>query len=325
MKRSTVLATIIAIGLVFHANATDYYWIGGASSDWSNGANWSLAEGGTAANAYPNSGEDTAFFPSGATLTLNSYAKVRKIFTDGTLTLAGNGNGGIQTTANNNTAPLTIGGTGLIRLAGVNIIAPYATKAINARTEITNAIEIVEGTTNILRIATGSSRYSSLHVRGALSGSGTLIVRSNTDSDSYQAYFYGDASAFAGVFCDRMDGDTNATRINIVSPVALSPLATYNLTAPYGNDGNNYILRVGGAETTYQMGALNGEVHFDGNNNSPLRAGIYCMPSSDTDVRIACDCARLACDSIRSSYARNCCYYSEETKKLLHDKNKLKS
>lgn len=51
---------------------------------------------------------------------------------------------------------------------------------------------------------------------------------------------------------------------------------------------------------------------FDGNNNSPLRAGIYRMPSSDTDVRIACDCARLACDSIRSSYARNCCYYSEE-------------
>ena len=71
MKRSTALATIIAIGLVFHANATDYYWIGGASSDWSNGANWSLTEGGTAASAYPNSGEDTAFFPSGASLTLN--------------------------------------------------------------------------------------------------------------------------------------------------------------------------------------------------------------------------------------------------------------
>ena len=268
MKRSTALATIIAIGLVFHADATDYYWIGGASSDWSNGANWSRAEGGEAANAYPNGGEDTSFFPSGASLTLNSYAKVRKIFTDGTLTLAGNGNGGIQTVANNNTAPLTIGGTGLIRLAGVNIIAPYATKASSARTEITNAIEIVEGTTNILRIATGSSRYASLHVLGALSGSGTLIVRSNADSNSYQAYFYGDASAFAGVFCDRMEGDTNATRINIASPAALSPLATYNLTAPYENAGNNYILRVGGEETTYQMGALNGEVHFDGNNNS---------------------------------------------------------
>ena len=268
MKHSTVLAAAMAFVLAFHAHATDFYWIGGESSEWANGSNWSLTEGGEAASAYPNGGDDTAFFPSGASLTLNSYAKVRKIFTDGTLTLAGNGNGGIQTVANNNTAPLMIGGMGLIRLAGVNIIAPYATSASGARTEITNAIEIVEGTTNIFRIATGSSRYSSLHVRGALSGSGTLIVRSNTDSDSYQAYFYGDASAFAGVFCDRMEGDTNATRINIVSPAALSPLATYNLTAPYENAGHNYILRVGGAETTYQVGALNGEVHFDGNNNS---------------------------------------------------------
>ena len=261
-----VLAALLFTSLPLWA--TTYYWIGGASSEWSNGANWSLTEGGASASAYPNSDEDTAFFPSGASLTLNSYAKVRKIFTDGTLTLAGNGNGGIQTDDSNNVAPLTIGGTGLVRLAGVNIVAPYATKAVNAMTEITNAIEIVEGTTNIFRIATGSTRYASLHVLGALSGSGTLIVRSNTDSGSYQAYFYGDASAFAGVFCDRMEGDTNATRINIVSPAALSPLATYNLTAPYENAGNNYILRAGGTDTTYRMGALNGEVHFDGNNNS---------------------------------------------------------
>ena len=112
MKNSTVLAAAMAFGLAFHAQATDYYWIGGESSEWANSSNWSLTEGGEAASAYPNGGEDTAFFPSGASLTLNSYAKVRKIFTDGTLTLAGNGNGGIQTTANNNTAPLTIGGTG---------------------------------------------------------------------------------------------------------------------------------------------------------------------------------------------------------------------
>ena len=104
------LALALAAAVLLPASATTYYWIGGASGDWSNGANWSLSEGGASAGAYPNSGDDTAFFPSGASLTLNSYAKVRKIFTDGTLTLAGNGNGGIQTTANNNTAPLTIGG-----------------------------------------------------------------------------------------------------------------------------------------------------------------------------------------------------------------------
>lgn len=277
-KTSRVLsfcfAAVIAAG-ASSALATDYYWIGGASSEWANGANWSETAGGAAANAYPNSGEDTAVFPEGASLTLNSYAKVRRIFTDGTLTLAGSGNGGIQTVANNNVAPLFIGGTGLVRLAGVNIIAPYATSSSNARTEITNALEIVEGTTNILRLATGSSRYSSIHVRGALSGAGTLIVRSNTDSSNYQAYFYGDASSFAGVFCDRLEGDGNAARINIMSAAALSPLATYNLTATYANAGNNYILRAGGTDTTYRIGALNGEVHFDGNKNNASGSNQY--------------------------------------------------
>ena len=254
---------------------TWWYWIGGASDAWADGSNWSHFAGGAAAGGYPNSGDDTAFFPSGASLTLNSYAKVRKIFTDGTLTLAGNGNGGIQTVANNNVAPLTIGGTGLVRLAGVNIIAPYATQSGNAKTEITNALEIVAGTTNVLRLATGSSRYSSIYVLGALSGSGTLIVRSNTDSGNYQAYFYGDASAFTGVFTDRLEGDDYAARVNIMASAALSSLATYNFTATYSNAGNNYILRAGGTGTTYRMGALNGEVHFDGNKNNASGANQY--------------------------------------------------
>ena len=177
MKRSAVLATIIAIGLVFHADATDFYWIGGASSEWASGNNWSYENGGAAAGAYPNDGNAVAFFPSGASLTLNSIVKARKIFTDGTLTLSGNGNGGIQTTGSNNTAPLTIGGSGLIRLAGVTIYVPYATSDAGSQTQITNDLEIVAGTTNVLRIATGNTRYASAYLRGALTGSGTLIAR----------------------------------------------------------------------------------------------------------------------------------------------------
>ena len=51
---------------------------------------------------------------------------------------------------------------------------------------------------------------------------------------------------------------------------------------------------------------------FVGEREAPLRAGIYRMPSSDTDVRTACDCARLACDSIRNKYSEHSCYYSDE-------------
>lgn len=72
------LALALAAAAAFSASATTYYWIGGNSAEWNNGSNWSLSEGGASAGAYPNSGDDTAFFPSGASLTLNSYAKVRK-------------------------------------------------------------------------------------------------------------------------------------------------------------------------------------------------------------------------------------------------------
>ena len=258
----------MAFGLAFHAHATDFYWIGGESSEWANGSNWSYENGGAAAGAYPNDGNAVAFFPSGASLTLNSIVKARKIFTDGTLTLSGNGNGGIQTTGSNNTAPLTIGGSGLIRLAGVTIYVPYATSDAGSQTQITNDLEIVAGTTNVLRIATGNTRYASAYLRGALTGSGTLIARSNTDSTNYKVYLYCDASDFRGVFADHLPGDENATRVYVMTESALGQYAAYDLAATYSDGGRNYVLRAGGIGTTYKMGALNGEVHFDGNNNS---------------------------------------------------------
>ena len=270
-KHTTIRASVFAMAFALcvpSAWATSYYWIGGNSAEWTNGSNWSLTEDGAAANAYPNGSDDYAHFPSGADLTLNGFVTVRGIFTDGTLTLSGNGSGGVRTASSNNSAPLYMGGEGLVRLAGITINVPYATSSAAAQTQITNNLEIVAGTTNTFTLCTGSSRYASLHMRGALSGSGTMIVRCNSDSGNYQAYFYGDASAFTGTFADHGADDDNAARININSAAALSGTATYNLAATNSAAGQNYVLRAGGTGTTYQIGALNGEVHFDGNNNS---------------------------------------------------------
>ena len=187
--RTSVFAMVFALG-VPSAWATSYYWIGGSSAEWSDGANWSLTEGGAAANAYPNGNADEAYFPAGANLALNSFVTVRKIFTDGTLTLSGNGSGGVRTSSSNNTAPFTMGGTGLVRLAGITVNVPYATSAANAETQVSNNLEIVAGTTNTFTLCTGNTRYASVYLRGALSGSGTMIVRINTNSCNYQAYFY---------------------------------------------------------------------------------------------------------------------------------------
>ena len=224
------------------AHAETYYWIGGDSSEWANGSNWSLTDGGEAANAYPNADSDYAHFPNGASITLNSFVYVRKIFTDGTLTLSGDGNGGVRTNPNNNTSPLTIGGMGLLRLAGVTIQAPYSTSTDGGQSRITNDVEIVSGTTNYVRASGSSDRAASLNFQGRLSGGGRLVAWSNTGLAKYQVYFSGDASQFTGSIADHRDEDDYAIYVNFNSANALSGLATYDFTATYNSGGKNFVL-----------------------------------------------------------------------------------
>ena len=55
------------------AHATDYYWIGGASGNWNDGANWSLTDGGAAAGVYPvNDGDKARFSATDGTVTLKT-------------------------------------------------------------------------------------------------------------------------------------------------------------------------------------------------------------------------------------------------------------
>ena len=51
------LAFALAATLSLSVSATDYYWIGGASGNWNDGSNWSLTEGGSAASAFPTTGD----------------------------------------------------------------------------------------------------------------------------------------------------------------------------------------------------------------------------------------------------------------------------
>ena len=55
------------------------YWVGGESGDWSDGANWSLTDGGESANEVPQSG-DVAFLADQVVLTVDGQtAKVRDL------------------------------------------------------------------------------------------------------------------------------------------------------------------------------------------------------------------------------------------------------
>ncbi|MCR5268452.1 MAG: EAL domain-containing protein [Lachnospiraceae bacterium] len=48
-----------------------------------------------------------------------------------------------------------------------------------------------------------------------------------------------------------------------------------------------------------------------GNRSLPVRVGVYLTPSADVDVSIACDCAKLACDTLRNSYRSSISYYDK--------------
>ena len=58
--------------------ATDYYWIGDDSAEWSNGSNWSLTAGGEAADAYPGA-SDAATFGGNASITMTAGVNVSNI------------------------------------------------------------------------------------------------------------------------------------------------------------------------------------------------------------------------------------------------------
>ena len=42
--------------------AANYYWIGGASGNWSDGNNWSTSSGGSACGTYPSISSDVVYF-----------------------------------------------------------------------------------------------------------------------------------------------------------------------------------------------------------------------------------------------------------------------
>ena len=81
-KIRTCLLIFFALGffsLSADLSAATYYWIGGASGDWSDGSNWSLTDGGGAAGAYPGAG-DTANVCSEATIALTEDITIDAFF-----------------------------------------------------------------------------------------------------------------------------------------------------------------------------------------------------------------------------------------------------
>ena len=262
MKRSTVLAATMAMGLAFHANATDYYWIGGASGNWDDGANWSLTDGGEAAYAYPGA-SDAATFGSAASIAMSAGVNVSNIIIGAGVRVqfASSDYKVLQVNA------VTADATSTLALSNV-IVIPAVDNA-----PISGQIELVAGTTNGLYGASGKN----LQVNGNLTGSGVVYFRNYAWKGSRGGVnLNGDNSQFSGVAhilmaegLDMRGSSGYATKFKWTTLASGSANARWIIEGSDGTNGPQFpSAALTSAENPFRLGTLEGYKNVAGGQDS---------------------------------------------------------
>ncbi len=264
MKNSTVLAAAMAMGLAFHAHATDYYWIGVASGNWDDGNNWSLTDGGAAAGDYPRSAStDTASFNGSASVTMTAGVNVS------TLTIAA---GKRVQLSSSNYQVLQVGAvngdaTSTLALSNVIVIPAVSGAAVSGQ------IELVSDTKNGLYGASGMN----LNVNGNLTGAGEVYFRNYASKGSRGGVLLnGDNSQFAGVAhilmangLDMRGSSGYATTFKWTTLESGSANARWIIEGSDGNNGPQFpSATLTSAENPFKLGTLEGVKSVLGGANS---------------------------------------------------------
>ena len=248
-KTTRILPFIIVSAFalcVCSAHAETYYWIGGDSGDWSNGSNWSLTNGGEAANAYPsNYSVDEATVAAAATITLpSSNANVSNLYVNANVSLTG---GKIRAK--------TISGSGkLTMLDGTSFYASEGS-TVSADVEIPASATVCADT---------SATYAGFTFTAecALTGSGTIQFKGSRPSHP----LYWDASGFSGTVVVVQDSQ-NRNNTTIRSTSATHGGMSWQV-ANSGSGDTGFITQDG----TYSFGSLNGTVYIANSKSSSAYA-----------------------------------------------------
>jgi len=250
------------------AHATAYYWIGGASGEWANGSNWSLTDGGVAAEAYPGASggatttpTDYAFINTAVTISLTSPNQVfvYGVILDADVKFTGGGNLFFE----------RMGGTGKVSMDGIvfRVMQNGRYDRDSGKMEITNDVEVCSGSTNTIQIsASSANNYAqTATLWGGLKGSGelSLLLEGNT-SREYQRglYFRGDNGDYLGVV---VCTNTISNGSGVFGSAASSRHAAWHFDS-FVTDGRNRVAR--GAGETYYFGSLFGMPDFNGNSTA---------------------------------------------------------
>ena len=228
------------------AHATTYYWIGGASGEWANGSNWSLTDGGEAANAYPSDySVDEATVAAAATITLpSSNANVSNLYVNANVSLTG---GKIHAK--------TISGSG--KLTMLNGTSFYA----SGSSTVSADVEIPAGATVNVDTSTSYAGFT-FAAECALTGSGTIEFKGYRPSHP----LYWDASGFSGTVVV-VDDNVPRNNTTIRSTTATHEGMTWQV-ANSGAGDTGFITQEG----TYKFGSLSGTVYMANSKSSSAYA-----------------------------------------------------
>ena len=202
-----------------------YYWIGGATGDWRDGNNWSFAQNGAAANAFPdNQQEAVAVIVDACTITVaGGNANAKQIICDRDVTFTGSG----QILA------YSISGTGTVAFDSGKLRTPAIDGANYQNLVVSNNIIVVGD--NDFQLSS-STRYSGgyLLLNGNISGSGSINVSNSSVNDSRgeSIRFAGNNSGFTGTYTmNRSKGSrgNNSYANKFLSSASGSAAAVWNI------------------------------------------------------------------------------------------------
>lgn len=283
---ATLALALAASVATFRLAAETYYWIGSSGGEWADGTNWSLSEGGAAANAYPTASDDAAI-PSDASIAISSgNANVANLTLGGDVTITGSTEISIST-RNGKTAGLygnmlvysSISGTG----------KTLTLKTAGVRSGVNDA---AIGCNICVPAGFKSAFYcdsKTILMNGSLSGGGDIIEYQA--GNDYGVTYSADCSGFTGTITEKINGDPQRSHLRLASGTASFRNATINSVSYEFSKNAQYL--IGTASDTYYIGAFNGPlqiwtttatIYLGGKNEDCSIRGTFSRPRKDSSM-----------------------------------------
>lgn len=281
---ATLTLAFAASVATFRLAAETYYWIGSSGGDWASGDNWSLSEGGAAANAYPTASDDAVILSDASIAISSGNANVANLTLGGDVTITGSTEISPMTDGSGKTNGLNGNMLVYSSISGAGKTLTLKTAGVRS-----GANDAAIGCNICVPAGFKSAFYcdsKTILMNGSLSGGGDIIEyqAGNDNGVTYSA----DCSGFTGTITEKIKSDPQRSHLRLASGTASFRNATFN-SVSYEFDKNLQYL-IGADNDTYYVGSFNGPlqiwttkatIYLGGKNESCSIRGTFSRPRKD--------------------------------------------